>query len=654
MPPQQAIPPTDDPPRMLLSGIASYVVNLFVRFVISTESEGQVEVESAVPVTLQFPPGGDSGAARAPQVRHDPNITGNPPGPQAELREAGLSRRPYEAAYPEFTPDTWSEADVDDPPPMDVVPAQGQPKRVSYLNTTFAETSGWPTDIGGHPLPTPPATPAKQVPAPGDESPPSPSAAARAPARRAVERTDPGGLPLPILEPPRTPAKKAKAQDVRASTSPSPGPSSPARPALEHPGGLPLPTLELPRTSAKKTIEAQDVRAATSPRPGPSSPAHAPASGTLEHPGRLPPPTLELPRTPVKKQGKARDVRVAVSLCPGSSPSPRTHLHCKPTPSPGPSSPAPSSPVSKPRKKSRYSDAVPPPRSPAGPLALALHEEGPAETPVEDPSLAVLEMLFSWQRKDLERILRRERDALQAEREHAWVGTLVKWDTGMGKTILTIALICVTLSELNMPTLILCPNVGMMTQWHEEIKKFAPHLKAAFYHASYTSGHLEKRAPEALESYDVVLSTYHQVNEQARAKETSKIKKEQCDPRSCPFLLLQWGRVVADESHIFRSPTGKFAAACLALPKRVGLLLSATPMQNYPCDLYAQLHFLGRDYGELQKARELTYRFAERRYLPKNVYNTAGTPLVVSDLGPSCVCCASDDGGGPCFQGHPP
>ena len=118
---------------------------------------------------------------------------------------------------------------------------------------------------------------------------------------------------------------------------------------------------------------------------------------------------------------------------------------------------------------------------------------------------------------------------------------------------------------------------------------------------------------------------------------------------------------------MFRSPMGKFAATCLALPKRVGLLLSATPMQvrlqSYRTAGYSHARPDGRTTHAtcghnsassvetmVQKAREFAYMFAERRYRPTGVYNTAGAPLVVSDSRPLSVCRASDGDCGSRFK----
>ena len=94
-----------------------------------------------------------------------------------------------------------------------------------------------------------------------------------------------------------------------------------------------------------------------------------------------------------------------------------------------------------------------------------------------------------------------------------------------------------------------------------------------------------------------------------------------------PFFCVQWRRVVADEAHTLRNPDGKTAAACTRLKTRTALALTATPLQNYPCDLYALLRFLGRDYPVLAR----TKRFPEMhsgRYRALGAAPTAPFQLV--------------------------
>lgn len=78
------------------------------------------------------------------------------------------------------------------------------------------------------------------------------------------------------------------------------------------------------------------------------------------------------------------------------------------------------------------------------------------------------------------------------------------------------------------------------------------------------------------------IATYNQVVRQHEYKtkvDCGTISPAEARQDHYPFYLLEWGRLIADESHSMRSPTGKTAAACWALQAGKALLLSATPAQ---------------------------------------------------------------------------
>ena len=102
-------------------------------------------------------------------------------------------------------------------------------------------------------------------------------------------------------------------------------------------------------------------------------------------------------------------------------------------------------------------------------------------------------------------------------------------------------------------------------------------------------------------------------------KEMIAYKKQ---PNAVPYkhnrwLLfdLRWNRCILDESQNIRNPKGKITAACLALRKKFGYCLSATPVQvresisllgalhlltfvqNTLMDLYPQMAFMGVDHN---------------------------------------------------------
>ncbi|GJE95549.1 DEAD/DEAH box helicase [Phanerochaete sordida] len=209
-------------------------------------------------------------------------------------------------------------------------------------------------------------------------------------------------------------------------------------------------------------------------------------------------------------------------------------------------------------------------------------------------------------------------------------GTLLAWETGMGKTVVTIRLILSTAD--NGPTLILCPNVEIARQWRSEITKFAPQLTVRFYHSEDSSSEDYKIESDDLACYDVVLSTYNQLLSQYAYMEKARKDGLAFTDKEYPFYVIRWYRVVSEEAHKMSNPCGKTAAACWALPKRLGLLLTATPLQNYPCDLYALLRFLGRDYAMLAKTKKFPEMY-DRRYRAKGVAPAAGFQDVKEILG---------------------
>lgn len=262
------------------------------------------------------------------------------------------------------------------------------------------------------------------------------------------------------------------------------------------------------------------------------------------------------------------------------------------------------------RKSPRYSDPNPALQLPKYESELAAVPDGAATPLVESQEVKFVCTLKYWQQADLDHVISRETRALGSCKPRndksppPWIGTLLAWGTGMGKTVLTIALICRTIETVPGPTLILCPNAEIAHQWLTEIRRFSRGLSVLFYHADDIDSSDYKKGQADVQSYSVVLATYHQVLRQH--SEMMRARVENCAPieKDYPFFFVRWRRVVADEAHTLRNPDGKTAGACTALKTRTTLALTATPLQNYPCDLYMQLRFLGHTCPGLEKIRE--------------------------------------------------
>ncbi|KII86289.1 hypothetical protein PLICRDRAFT_56026 [Plicaturopsis crispa FD-325 SS-3] len=188
-------------------------------------------------------------------------------------------------------------------------------------------------------------------------------------------------------------------------------------------------------------------------------------------------------------------------------------------------------------------------------------------------------------------------------------GFVLAYDMGLGKTVVTIALVCKRPLRSNTDgvvpaTLVVCPSVGIISHWASEVQKFAPHLKVLIYHGKDLS-----RDTKFIGGFDIVLATYNQICIQHRAllkfKELalrSGIREGNnfpIDPEYCPLFLLKFHRIVFDEAHVMRNPVRQTPAACWALRKNHGLCLSGTPAQNSLRDLYPLLKFLRVDYRGL-------------------------------------------------------
>ncbi|KAJ7645877.1 P-loop containing nucleoside triphosphate hydrolase protein [Mycena polygramma] len=195
-------------------------------------------------------------------------------------------------------------------------------------------------------------------------------------------------------------------------------------------------------------------------------------------------------------------------------------------------------------------------------------------------SLAVFETgetLYEYQAVDLRRL---------REREAAGLGTLLAYAMGLGKTVLSTALIC---NSQSVPpgafrtTLVIAPTIGILQQWKAELKRFAPKLHVLLYHASGEAGKKpDPRVP------DVTLLTISEVRNQWAAFTDENV----LDGTKFPLYTGTFKRVIIDEAQTIRNPETASAKACWALKKCHGLCLSGTPAQNKLEDIYPLLKFL--------------------------------------------------------------
>lgn len=159
------------------------------------------------------------------------------------------------------------------------------------------------------------------------------------------------------------------------------------------------------------------------------------------------------------------------------------------------------------------------------------------------------------------------------------LGGLLADEMGLGKTLQIIAALrdCGD-GQIYGPTLVVAPG-SLLENWMREIKKFAPQLRALKHHGSLRSGR-----PAELPEYDVVITSYDSV-----VRDLSMMK------------MVKWSAVILDEAQNIKSPGALRTKSVKQIPRRVGLAMTGTPVENRLTDLWSILDFVVPDYlGSLE------------------------------------------------------
>ncbi len=184
------------------------------------------------------------------------------------------------------------------------------------------------------------------------------------------------------------------------------------------------------------------------------------------------------------------------------------------------------------------------------------------------------------------------------------LGSCLADDMGLGKTVQAIALVLKLKEgkegkggkegkEGKRPALVVCPTT-VAGNWHKELEKFAPSLRASIYHG--TDRRLSTR------SADLVITTYGILR-----RDLEKFKAR------------RWGVLIVDEAQNIKNPRTDQARAVKALKADVRIALSGTPVENHLGELWSIFDFLNPGYlGSLESFHKgyaapiEKYRDAER------------------------------------------
>jgi len=165
--------------------------------------------------------------------------------------------------------------------------------------------------------------------------------------------------------------------------------------------------------------------------------------------------------------------------------------------------------------------------------------------------------------------------------EMQWGGILAD-DMGLGKTVQVLAFLQLQAIKKNDTNLVVVPTT-LLFNWENELKKFAPKLKAFFYY-----GNDREKSTANFASYNLIITTYGIL------------------VRDIQILSqFRFNYAVLDESQAIKNPVShRYKAACL-INARNKITLTGTPIENSTFDLFAQMNFANRGFlGSVQKFKE--------------------------------------------------
>jgi superfamily II DNA or RNA helicase len=184
------------------------------------------------------------------------------------------------------------------------------------------------------------------------------------------------------------------------------------------------------------------------------------------------------------------------------------------------------------------------------------------------------------------------------ERGLAWLtflgdlglGALLADDMGLGKSPQTLALLQAErdAGTATGPTLLICP-MSLVGNWQREAARFTPELTVYVHHgADRLAG---SDLTEAMTSADLVITTYGVAARDLMA-----------------LAAVNWARVVCDEAQNIKNSATRQAQAVRAIPARVRIALTGTPVENRLTELWSIMEFTSP--GLLGPAERFRRRFA--------------------------------------------
>ena len=148
------------------------------------------------------------------------------------------------------------------------------------------------------------------------------------------------------------------------------------------------------------------------------------------------------------------------------------------------------------------------------------------------------------------------------------LGACLADDMGLGKTIQTIAYILhiKEKGEQKKPFLLVCPT-SLLSNWQRELHVFAPSLKTYIHHGTNREKMIE-------DVFDIIITSYSLVD-----KDLKHLKNT------------VWDAIILDEGQNIKNAETKQTKAVKALKGNHRIILTGTPVENKPSDIWSLMDF---------------------------------------------------------------
>ncbi|MEI6125884.1 MAG: DEAD/DEAH box helicase, partial [Pseudomonadota bacterium] len=160
-------------------------------------------------------------------------------------------------------------------------------------------------------------------------------------------------------------------------------------------------------------------------------------------------------------------------------------------------------------------------------------------------------------------------------------------DMGLGKTVQALAFLQQLKEAKQLETSLLVVPVSTITNWEQEIERFAPRLKYIRHAGSLRI----KDSLEHLKKHDLVIVSYQTLRNDAAL-----------------FHEMEFDYIILDESQYIKNARSQSFKAVRSMRARHRLSLTGTPIENNTLELWAQMDFLNP--GLLSSVKNYTVRFA--------------------------------------------